>query len=319
MERYTPTLKDLAPRDIVARSMALEIREGRGAGPNKDYLYLDITHLEPEVIDEKLPDITEFARTYLGVEPVHRAGARAADRALRDGRHPDQRQRRGAARQHRPSFPASTPPASARASRCTAPTASAPTRCSTSTCSASAPARTPSSTCRPSTFIPLPDEPGQAACSASSTWCAARSTAPSASQSIRKELQDSMDRNAQIFRTDESLEEVTDAHRDAARALQEHPDPGQGQAVQHRPARGRRARASCSTSPRWSSTPRAPARRAAAATCARTTRSATTRTSWCTRWPTSSATPTRLTPATTSARLEAGRDHSTTRRWRRKY
>ena len=69
MERYTPTLKDLAPRDIVARSMALEIREGRGAGPNKDYLYLDITHLEPAVIDEKLPDITEFARTYLGVEP----------------------------------------------------------------------------------------------------------------------------------------------------------------------------------------------------------------------------------------------------------
>src|SRR6201999_3487067 len=69
MERYTTTLKDLAPRDIVARSMALEIREGRGAGPNKDYLYLDITHLEPAVIDEKLPDITEFARTYLGVEP----------------------------------------------------------------------------------------------------------------------------------------------------------------------------------------------------------------------------------------------------------
>src|ERR1700712_717638 len=69
MERYTPTLKDLAPRDIVARSMALEIREGRGAGPNKDYLYLDITHLEPAVIDEKLPAITEFPRTYLGVEP----------------------------------------------------------------------------------------------------------------------------------------------------------------------------------------------------------------------------------------------------------
>jgi succinate dehydrogenase / fumarate reductase flavoprotein subunit len=62
-------LKDLAPRDIIARSMATEIREGRGAGPDKDYLYLDITHLEPAVIDEKLPDITDFARTYLGVEP----------------------------------------------------------------------------------------------------------------------------------------------------------------------------------------------------------------------------------------------------------
>ena len=69
MERYAPTIKDLAPRDIVARSMANEVREGRGAGPNKDYVLLDLTHLEPEHIDAKLPDITEFARTYLGVEP----------------------------------------------------------------------------------------------------------------------------------------------------------------------------------------------------------------------------------------------------------
>ena len=69
MERYAPTIKDLAPRDIVARSMANEVREGRGAGPNKDYFLLDLTHLEPAHIDAKLPDITEFARTYLGVEP----------------------------------------------------------------------------------------------------------------------------------------------------------------------------------------------------------------------------------------------------------
>ncbi|MCG2620652.1 succinate dehydrogenase flavoprotein subunit [Arthrobacter sp. I2-34] len=69
MERYAPTIKDLAPRDIVARSMALEVREGRGCGPNKDYVLLDLTHLEPAHIDAKLPDITEFARTYLGVEP----------------------------------------------------------------------------------------------------------------------------------------------------------------------------------------------------------------------------------------------------------
>jgi succinate dehydrogenase / fumarate reductase flavoprotein subunit len=69
MERYAPTIKDLAPRDIVARSMANEVREGRGAGPNKDYVLLDLTHLEPAHIDAKLPDITEFARTYLGVEP----------------------------------------------------------------------------------------------------------------------------------------------------------------------------------------------------------------------------------------------------------
>jgi len=70
MERYAPTIKDLAPRDIVARSMVLEVRDGRGAGPNKDYVYLDLTHLPAEQIEEKLPDITEFARTYLGVEPT---------------------------------------------------------------------------------------------------------------------------------------------------------------------------------------------------------------------------------------------------------
>ncbi len=69
MERYAPTIKDLAPRDNVARSMANEVREGRGCGPNKDYVLLDLTHLEPAHIDAKLPDITEFARTYLGVEP----------------------------------------------------------------------------------------------------------------------------------------------------------------------------------------------------------------------------------------------------------
>ena len=69
MERYAPTIKDLAPRDMVARAMANEVREGRGAGPNKDYVLLDLTHLPPEVIDAKLPDITEFERTYLRVEP----------------------------------------------------------------------------------------------------------------------------------------------------------------------------------------------------------------------------------------------------------
>ena len=69
MERYAPTIKDLAPRDIVSRAMANEVRDGRGAGPDKDYLLLDLTHLEPAHIDAKLPDITEFARTYLGIEP----------------------------------------------------------------------------------------------------------------------------------------------------------------------------------------------------------------------------------------------------------
>ncbi|MDQ1672678.1 MAG: succinate dehydrogenase / fumarate reductase, flavoprotein subunit [Frankiaceae bacterium] len=69
MERYAPTIKDLAPRDMVARAIYTEIRQGRGCGPNGDHVYLDLTHLPNEQLDAKLPDITEFARTYLGIEP----------------------------------------------------------------------------------------------------------------------------------------------------------------------------------------------------------------------------------------------------------
>ncbi|MEM6429398.1 MAG: succinate dehydrogenase flavoprotein subunit [Deinococcota bacterium] len=70
MERYAPTIKDLAPRDMVSRSMYLEVRDGRGIGPDKDYIHLDLTHIDAEIIEERLPDITEFARIYLGVDPI---------------------------------------------------------------------------------------------------------------------------------------------------------------------------------------------------------------------------------------------------------
>ncbi len=70
MERYAPTIKDLAPRDIVSRSMYFEIREGRGCGPNKDYIHLDVTHIDPKILEERLPDIMDFSRTYLRVEPT---------------------------------------------------------------------------------------------------------------------------------------------------------------------------------------------------------------------------------------------------------
>ncbi|WP_438486236.1 succinate dehydrogenase flavoprotein subunit [Streptomyces sp. S186] len=69
MEKYAPVMKDLASRDVVSRSIYTEIREGRGCGPDGDHVYLDLTHLPPEQLDAKLPDITEFARTYLGIEP----------------------------------------------------------------------------------------------------------------------------------------------------------------------------------------------------------------------------------------------------------
>src|SRR6059036_3586600 len=70
MERYAPTIKDLAPRDMVSRAIYQAIQDGPGGGPNGDWAYLDISHLDPKVIEEKLPDITEFARIYLKVEPT---------------------------------------------------------------------------------------------------------------------------------------------------------------------------------------------------------------------------------------------------------
>jgi succinate dehydrogenase / fumarate reductase, flavoprotein subunit len=68
MERYAPSVKDLAPRDMVSRSMTIEINEGRGCGPNKDHILLDLTHLGPEVIHKRLPGIAETARIFAGVD-----------------------------------------------------------------------------------------------------------------------------------------------------------------------------------------------------------------------------------------------------------
>ena len=72
MERYAPTVKDLAPRDMVSRAIIQEIREGRGikGSDGTYYIGLDLTHLDPKIITEKIPEIVGFARTYLGVEPT---------------------------------------------------------------------------------------------------------------------------------------------------------------------------------------------------------------------------------------------------------
>jgi succinate dehydrogenase / fumarate reductase flavoprotein subunit len=70
MSRYAPKLMELAPRDMVSRAIYLEVKAGKGAGPKGDYVLLDVRHLGRKVIEEKLPDITDFARVYLGVEPL---------------------------------------------------------------------------------------------------------------------------------------------------------------------------------------------------------------------------------------------------------
>jgi succinate dehydrogenase / fumarate reductase, flavoprotein subunit len=68
MERYAPTVKDLAPRDMVSRAMTIEIREGRGVGPKKDHIFLHLDHLDPKVLHERLPGISENARIFAGVD-----------------------------------------------------------------------------------------------------------------------------------------------------------------------------------------------------------------------------------------------------------
>jgi len=68
MERYAPHAKDLASRDVVSRSMTIEIREGRGVGPEKDHIYLHLDHLDPKILHERLPGITESARIFAGVD-----------------------------------------------------------------------------------------------------------------------------------------------------------------------------------------------------------------------------------------------------------
>ena len=68
MERYAPSAKDLASRDVVSRSMALEMREGRGVGPDKDHIYLHLDHIAPEVLAQRLPGITESGKIFAGVD-----------------------------------------------------------------------------------------------------------------------------------------------------------------------------------------------------------------------------------------------------------
>ena len=68
MERYAPSAKDLASRDVVSRSMALEMREGRGVGPEKDHIYLHLDHIDPKVLAERLPGITESGKIFAGVD-----------------------------------------------------------------------------------------------------------------------------------------------------------------------------------------------------------------------------------------------------------
>ena len=207
MERYTPTLKDLAPRDIVSRSMATEIREGRGAGPDKDYLYLDITHLEPAVIDEKLPDITEFARTYLNVEPYTEPVPVLPTAHYAMGGIPTNIN----AEVLRSNT--EVVPGLYAAGECACVSVHGSNRLGTNSLLdinvfGKRSGRNAAAYVQDAEWVPLPDDPTAGVRRLLDMVRAGDGSERVAV--IRKELQDSMDRNAQIFRTDESLAEVTE-------------------------------------------------------------------------------------------------------------
>ena len=96
MERYAPSAKDLASRDVVSRSMTIEIREGRGVGKNKDHIYLHLDHLDPKVLHERLPGISDSSRIFAGVDVTKEPIPVDSDGPLQHGRHPDELSRRGA-------------------------------------------------------------------------------------------------------------------------------------------------------------------------------------------------------------------------------
>jgi succinate dehydrogenase / fumarate reductase flavoprotein subunit len=206
MERYAPTIKDLAPRDIVSRCMVQEVAEGRGAGPHKDYVLLDCTHLGAEVLETKLPDITEFARTYLGVDPVtepvpvmptaHYAmggiPTNVKAEVLRDND--------------------TVVPGLYAAGECACVSVHGSNRLGTNSLLdinvfGKRAGNNAVEYAKTADWTPLPENPA-----ASVTALVAQlknATGTERVAALRKELQDEMDRNAQVFRTDESLAKVT--------------------------------------------------------------------------------------------------------------
>ena len=205
MERYAPTIKDLAPRDIVARCMVQEVAEGRGAGPHRDYVLLDCTHLGAEVLETKLPDITEFARTYLGVDPVYEPvpvmptahyamggiPTNVAAEVLRDN--------------------TTVVPGLYAAGECACVSVHGSNRLGTNSLLdinvfGKRAGRNAVEYVKTVDFTPLPDDPAAGVRDLLQQLRDSNGTERIAA--IRKELQDEMDKGAQVFRTDESLAHV---------------------------------------------------------------------------------------------------------------
>jgi len=205
MERYAPTIKDLAPRDIIARHMVQEVAEGRGAGPNKDYVLLDCTHLGAEVLETKLPDITEFARTYLGVDPVHEPVPVMPTAHYAMGGIPTN------IKAEVLSDNDTVVKGLYAAGECACVSVHGSNRLGTNSLLdinvfGKRAGRYSVEYANGAEFVPLPDDPAKEVREMIERARSADGTERLAS--LRKELQEEMDRNAQVFRTDQSLRSV---------------------------------------------------------------------------------------------------------------
>ncbi|KQS14368.1 succinate dehydrogenase flavoprotein subunit [Curtobacterium sp. MCLR17_007] len=207
MERYAPTIKDLAPRDIVARCMVQEVAEGRGAGPNKDYVLLDCTHLGAEVLETKLPDITEFARTYLGVDPVVEPVPVMPTAHYAMGGIPTNVKAEVLADND------TVVPGMYAAGECACVSVHGSNRLGTNSLLdinvfGKRSGNNAAEWVQTAEFLPLPEDPAANVRGMLEQLRAATGTEKVAL--LRKELQEEMDKNAQVFRTDESLARVTE-------------------------------------------------------------------------------------------------------------
>ena len=206
MERYAPTIKDLAPRDIVARCMVQEVAEGRGAGPHKDYVLLDCTHLGAEVLETKLPDITEFARTYLGVDPVVEPVPVMPTAHYAMGGIPTN------VKAEVLSDNDTIVPGLYAAGECACVSVHGSNRLGTNSLLdinvfGKRAGNNAVEYAKKASFVPLPKDPAKFVRELVEQLRDSDGTERIAA--LRKELQDEMDRNAQVFRTDASLEKVT--------------------------------------------------------------------------------------------------------------
>ncbi len=240
MERYAPTLKDLAPRDFVSRSMDQEIKEGRGCGPNKDYVLLKLDHLGAETIHKRLPSVYEIGVNFANVDITREPIPVVPTIHYQMGGIPTNIHGQvvtSKAGSTTPWSTACTPSASAPASACTAPTGWARTRCSTCWCSAGRRATTSwnlpaaavrTSRCRADAADRTLERLNRLENTSSGEYA----------QDVANDIRASMQKHAGVFRTQAMMDQGVQQIAALRERVQAPGAQGQVAGLQHRPHRG---------------------------------------------------------------------------------